>query len=182
MTQTLDPVTARPMRPAGSASTRGSPTSRRPSPPATRRRAPALFATECYWRDLVAFTWNLKTVEGRDGVADLLGAAGRRASAPSGFATTEPPDEADGVVTAWFRFETASAAATGCSGSRRGRRGRLDASSPRSTSSRATRSRAARHRPMGAQHGAVKDRVTWKERRQRGGGEPRQHRRSPTSW
>ena len=33
---------------------------------ARRRRPRALFATESYWRDLVAFTWNLKTVEGRE--------------------------------------------------------------------------------------------------------------------
>lgn len=35
-------------------------------------RAVGMFAVDCYWRDLVAFTWNLKTVEGRDGVAGLL--------------------------------------------------------------------------------------------------------------
>lgn len=34
--------------------------------------AAALFAPESHWRDLVAFTWNVKTIEGRDGVADLL--------------------------------------------------------------------------------------------------------------
>jgi putative flavoprotein involved in K+ transport len=28
--------------------------------------AVTLFAAECYWRDLVAFTWNIKTMEGRD--------------------------------------------------------------------------------------------------------------------
>ena len=33
----------------------------------------ALFADgECYWRDLVAFSWNIVTVEGRDGVARLV--------------------------------------------------------------------------------------------------------------
>ena len=34
-------------------------------------RATGMFATDSYWRDLVAFTWNLKTVEGREGVRDL---------------------------------------------------------------------------------------------------------------
>ncbi len=34
--------------------------------------AAALFATDSYWRDLVAFTWNITTVEGRAGVTDLL--------------------------------------------------------------------------------------------------------------
>ena len=28
--------------------------------------AVGMFAEECYWRDLVAFTWNIKTMEGRD--------------------------------------------------------------------------------------------------------------------
>ena len=35
-------------------------------------RVKALFATDSYWRDLVSVTWNLKTVEGPDGVADML--------------------------------------------------------------------------------------------------------------
>ncbi len=34
--------------------------------------AVAMFAPECYWRDLVAFTWNIKTMEGRDQVRDML--------------------------------------------------------------------------------------------------------------
>ena len=34
--------------------------------------AVAQFAPECYWRDLVAFTWNIKTMEGRDQVRDML--------------------------------------------------------------------------------------------------------------
>ena len=29
-------------------------------------RAVALFQDDCYWRDLVTFTWNIKTMEGKD--------------------------------------------------------------------------------------------------------------------
>ena len=29
-----------------------------------------LFATTSFWRDLVSLTWNIKTVEGREGVRD----------------------------------------------------------------------------------------------------------------
>ena len=65
-----------------------------------------MFATTCFWRDLVAFSWNLTTVENRDGVKDLLEQT-LEATDPSGFATSEPPDEADGVTTAWITFETA---------------------------------------------------------------------------
>lgn len=28
--------------------------------------AAGMFRDECYWRDLVSFTWNIKTMEGRD--------------------------------------------------------------------------------------------------------------------
>ena len=37
-------------------------------------RAKALFATDCHWRDLVSFTWNIKTMEGRQQVRDMLAA------------------------------------------------------------------------------------------------------------
>ncbi|MFI6098019.1 flavin-containing monooxygenase [Lentzea sp. NPDC051213] len=67
--------------------------------------AAALFAQDSYWRDLVAFTWNIKTVEGRDGVTDLLKACVDVDA--TGFRTTEPPTEADGVTEAWLEFETA---------------------------------------------------------------------------
>ena len=36
--------------------------------------AAKMFAEECYWRDLVSFTWNITTCEGRDGVAAMLAA------------------------------------------------------------------------------------------------------------
>ena len=35
-------------------------------------RVAAMFADECYWRDLVSFTWNIKTLEGRQEIADML--------------------------------------------------------------------------------------------------------------
>ena len=33
-----------------------------------------MFGDDCYWRDLVTFTWNIKTVEGRDEIRDMLDA------------------------------------------------------------------------------------------------------------
>jgi putative flavoprotein involved in K+ transport len=64
------------------------------------------FAVDSFWRDLIAFTWNIKTVEGRDGIADMLTA--RLADTdPSGFRTREAPT-ADGETTsAFIEFETA---------------------------------------------------------------------------
>lgn len=129
--------------------------------------AAALFATTSYWRDLVAFSWNITTVENPDGVARLLESTLAQA-APSSFATSEPPTEGDGVVTAWFTFETAVG---------RGR-GLLRLRSDEDATDKAwtfltTLYELKGHeeplrdrRPAGAEHGANRERVTWLEKRQ----------------
>ena len=66
-----------------------------------------LFATECYWRDLVSFTWNITTVEGRDGVADLLERDPRAAPTRPASRIDRAADEADGVTDGVVQFETA---------------------------------------------------------------------------
>ncbi|WP_338886883.1 NAD(P)/FAD-dependent oxidoreductase [Rhodococcus sovatensis] len=75
-------------------------------------RVAAKFAVDSFWRDLVAFTWNIKTVEGRDGIVDMLSAR-LDDTDPSNFHTTETPDEADGVTSAWIEFETATSRGKG---------------------------------------------------------------------
>ena len=34
--------------------------------------ATACFQDECYWRDLVTFTWNIHTSEGKEAIAGML--------------------------------------------------------------------------------------------------------------
>lgn len=125
--------------------------------------AAGMFAPTSYWRDLVAFSWNITTVEGREGVADLLRAT-LASTAPSGFRTTEPPTEADGVTQAWFAFDTAVGRGSGLlrltdegawtfltdlrelTGHEEGR---------------------GRRRPKGVEHGVVRGRESWSQRRAR---------------
>ncbi len=124
------------------------------------------FAAASFWRDLVSFTWNLTTVENPDGVATMLDDVLERVD-PSGFVLAEPADEADGVVTAWFDFETAVG---------RGRGlvrlveedGDLKAWTFLTTMHELKGHEEPRseRRPMGAQHGAAKDRQTWLEKQQ----------------
>ncbi|GAA5149414.1 NAD(P)/FAD-dependent oxidoreductase [Nocardioides marinquilinus] len=129
-------------------------------------RAAEMFCTTSFWRDLIAFTWNLKTVEDRAGVTDLLEHTLERV-APSALTLTEPADEADGVLTAWFGFETAVGRGTGLV-RLKDEDGELRAWTLLTTlfelkgheEPRGTR------RPMGAEHGVDRDRQTWKERRQ----------------
>ena len=70
-------------------------------------RAAGMFEDEGCWRDFVSFTWNLRTLEGRAEIADMLDAQ-LAAVAPSGWALDEPASEADGVTEAWIVFETAA--------------------------------------------------------------------------
>ena len=74
--------------------------------------AVALFAPESYWRDLVAFTWNIGTQESLAAIRSMLQA--RLADVkPSAFAIEGEATEAGGVVDAWFTFETAVARGRG---------------------------------------------------------------------
>ncbi|ADB74827.1 flavin-containing monooxygenase [Geodermatophilus obscurus] len=127
-------------------------------------RAAGMFAATSFWRDLVAFTWNITTVEGPDGVRDLLGAT-LETTDPRGFRTTEEPTEADGVTTAWIEFETAV-------GRGRGHL-RLQEEGSEAFTLLTTLYELKGHeeplrerRPMGAEHGANKHRLTWRERRE----------------
>ena len=76
--------------------------------------AVALFDDDCYWRDLVSFTWNIKTHGGprrdpRDARAPGWPTSSRAALAVEGEAT-----EAGGVTEAWFTLrDRASARGTG---------------------------------------------------------------------
>ncbi len=125
--------------------------------------ATRLFAPTCFWRDLVAFTWNITTVEDREGIADLLEHTLERTD-PSGFRTEEPPTEEDGVTTAWILFETAVA---------RGR-GLVRLTDEGAYTLLTTAYELKGHeepkgtrRPMGAEHGARRDRASWLEQRER---------------
>jgi putative flavoprotein involved in K+ transport len=134
------------------------------------RRAAGHFAATSYWRDLIAFSWNITTVENPDGVAGLLGETLERVD-PTGFATLETPDESNGVVTAWFTFETAIGRGKGLV--RLVRDEQAGATVDRAWTFLTTMYELKGHeepggerRPMGAQHGADKHRTTWLEHRQ----------------
>src|SRR5690349_14925070 len=74
--------------------------------------ATALFADECYWRAVVAFTWNLKTLEGRTAIRAMLEACAASARTTNWQVEGEAT-EADGVVDAWITFETAAGCGKG---------------------------------------------------------------------
>lgn len=75
-------------------------------------RITGMFAVDSFWRDLVSFTWNIKTLEGRDQIADMLDARLIETD-PSSFRTRETPTQDGDVTSAFIEFETAAGRGTG---------------------------------------------------------------------
>lgn len=129
--------------------------------------ATALFEEGGFWRDLVAFTWNLKTSEGRGEIRDMLAACLEQA-APSDFAlegeaSAQSSPALGDTIEGWITFRTAALEGKGYVRLRNGLAWTLlttaqslrDFPEPRGT-----------RRPLGAQHGAHRDRRTWLDERE----------------
>ncbi|WP_454817586.1 NAD(P)-binding domain-containing protein [Labrys neptuniae] len=122
----------------------------------------ALFAEDCYWRDLLAFTWNLYTAEGREGVGGLIDATLAR-TRPIAFAVQDEVSETDGVIEGFFTFETGEAR---CRGYIRLKGDLCWTLLTSMEELKGFEEKKGRRRVMGAQHGVHRDRQTWLERRQ----------------
>jgi putative flavoprotein involved in K+ transport len=125
-------------------------------------RATSMFSDESYWRDLVSFTWNLKTAEGPQQIQAMLEATMPNAK-PSNFVIQGEGSEANGVTESWFTFETATG---------RGR-GHLRLIGGKAWTLLTTlqelkdfEEKKRDNRPKGVEHGAHKDRKSWLEARQ----------------
>jgi putative flavoprotein involved in K+ transport len=125
--------------------------------------AAELFADDSFWRDLVSFTWNIKTVEGRAGVRDMLDHTLERTS-PRNWRAVEPPAAADGVTEAWIEFETEVGSGHGHLRLKDGRAWTLLTTL---SELKGHEESAGPGRPKGVEHGADPDRVTWLEQRER---------------
>ena len=122
------------------------------------------FQDDCYWRDLVTFTWNLHTSEGKDAITAMLGAQ-LSTTKPSGWtiATGETASEDSGVTTAWIEFETGVARGYGLI---RLIGGKIWTLLTTMVELKGHEEHKGFARPLGAKHGAGKHRPTWKEERE----------------
>ena len=122
----------------------------------------ALFADECYWRDLLAFTWNIITMESRDEIRDML-ATTLVTTQPANWTLTEPATEKNGIVEGWFSFETAVGRGRGIFRLKDGRCWTLLTTLQEL---KGFEEKAGPRRIMGGEYGVVKGRQTWLEKRQ----------------
>lgn len=121
-----------------------------------------LFEQHGYWRDLLAFTWNLTTAEGADGIRNMLEETAPR-WAISNINLEEAVEEDRGVTRALFTFDTRDFHCRGVVRIRDGKawtfltsaRELIEHPEPK-----------GRRRPLGAEHGTHPDRRNWTDRRE----------------
>jgi len=123
----------------------------------------ALFDDECYWRDLVSFTWNISTQEGKAAIADMLEACLAQIK-PSKFSLEGDAAEADGITEGWFTFDTKHARGRGHVRLKDGRCWTLLTTMVELKGHEEAKGRT---RPMGVEHGIVPGRESWLESRER---------------
>ena len=123
-----------------------------------------LFQADCYWRDLVAFTWNLKTMEGQDQIRDML-TTQLAAIKPARLRQdeNEPAIAGDGVTEGWFEFENEVARGHGHI---RLKNGLIWTLLTTMTELKGHEEPKGLRRPLGAEHGHDPNRRTWKEKRE----------------
>lgn len=124
--------------------------------------AAELFEEEGFWRDLVSFTWNIKTMEGRAAIAEMLAACGSRTK-PSNWKIEETPAEADGIIESWLTFETEVSRGRGHVRLRDGKAFTLLTSM---VELKGHEESHGERREMGVAHGFEPGRKNWLERRE----------------
>jgi putative flavoprotein involved in K+ transport len=124
--------------------------------------AVGLFNADSFWRDLVSFTWNIKTSEGPEQIRQMLQATLEQVK-PSNWTIEGEATEADGITEAWFTFETAVARGRGQLRLKDGKAWTLLTTM---VELKGFEEAKGVSRPKGVAHGPHRGRQTWKESRE----------------
>ena len=126
------------------------------------KAAAGLFDDECYWRDLVSFTWNIITLEGRPAIEAMLKETLAHVK-PSNWKIEGEAREADGAVEGWFTFETGVARGRGILRLKDGKCWTLLTTM---VELKGHEERRGPRRVMGVEHGVAKNRKSWLQLKQ----------------
>ena len=118
-----------------------------------------MFHAESYWRDLVAFTWNIKTLEGKENIKAMLEATVSEVK-PGQWQIEGEATSDNGVLDGWFTFETAVSRGKG---HLRLKEGKCWTLLTTMTELKGFEEKKGETRVPGIQHGALKDRKSWLE-------------------
>ena len=121
-----------------------------------------LFEETGFWRDLIVFTWNIKTLEGRDAISHMIAATMDNVR-PCNWKIEGDATEADGVIEAWITFDTGVAKGRAYVRLRNGLAWTFLTTMIGLSDYPEKRKKL---RPKGTEHGANKNRQTWLEKRQ----------------
>jgi putative flavoprotein involved in K+ transport len=128
------------------------------------KAAAALFQADSYWRDLVAFTWNIRTMEGPDQILAMLESQLPKIRPGSlRLDASETPTASGDVIEGWIEFETEAGRGYGHVRLKDGLIWTLLTSL---TELKGFEEPKGLRRPMGAEHGHDRNRKTWKEKRE----------------
>ena len=122
----------------------------------------SLFDDDCYWRDLVSFTWNIKTCEGKAEISDMLHATLAEVK-PSHWHIDGEATGDEAMTEAWITFETATARGKG---HLRLKNGKCWTLLTTMVELKGHEEKKGAKRSPGVVHGADHDRSTWLEKRE----------------
>ena len=128
-------------------------------------RAGDLFEPHALWRDLVSFTWNIHTADGRNAIEHMLRTTLSHVR-PGGFRIVAQPTIKDGVVEAQLSFATSAGSGLAMLRLRDGRCWTLF-TTLRQLHGHEEKTAANANRELGISHGAVRGRVPWQAQRAR---------------
>jgi putative flavoprotein involved in K+ transport len=122
----------------------------------------SLFVPDCYWRDFVALTWNILTLEGVEAIR-AMACAQAASVAPRDFRRDDPALPMSDDAQGWFTFETTAAR---CRGHVRLEDGRAKVLFTSMVELIGHEEPAGPRRPAGVEHRAWKGRKTWMDERE----------------
>lgn len=123
-----------------------------------------LFQEECYWRDLVLFSWNLRTFEGHAQIRDMLTQQLSQVE-PVRFTRDdrEATSDDDDLLQGWLHIDTNLARGYGHI---RVKEGKIWTLLTTMSELKGHEEPSGTRRPMGAEHGSRRERQTWLEKRE----------------
>ena len=120
-----------------------------------------MFDEDSYWRDLVSFTWNIKTMEGRDSIKAMLETRVADVK-PSAWQIEGEANSADGIIDGWIIFETDVSRGKGHIRLKEGKCWTLLTTM---VELKGFEEKKGTTRFKGIEHGAIQDRKNWLERK-----------------